>query len=211
MKIKKNIRRLLLYRLCLVKFKEMGFKKVYSYNLGHEAGVSAEQIRKDFSQFGLRGNKKGGYELDNLLDKLNNIFKNNERQKVIIVGMGNMGRALSHYECGFTERKQYIVAGFEIDPVKIRKTYNIPVFRMSYMDDFIKENDIRIAILAVPAISAQEVCSTLVNAGIKGIMNFAPVILQVPEDVTVNNVNLCDELECIMYMVEPHHDHDISE
>lgn len=203
MQIKKNIRRLLLYRLCLVKFKEMGFNKVYSYNLGHEAGVSPEQIRKDFSQFGIKGNKKGGYDLNALLERLNNIFKSNENQKVIIVGMGNMGRALSHYECGFTERRQYIVAGFEVDPVKIRKTYNIPVFRMSYMDDFIKENDIRIAILAVPAISAQEVCSQLVNAGIKGIMNFAPVILQVPDDVTVNNVNLCDELECIMYMVKP--------
>lgn len=203
MQIKKNIRRLLLYRLCLVKFKEMGFKKVYSYNLGHEAGVSAEQIRKDFSQFGIKGNKKGGYELDHLLEKLNIIFKKNEEQKVIIVGMGNMGRALSHYECGFTERKQYIVAGFEVDPVKIKKTYNIPVFHMSYMSDFIKENDIKIAILAVPAISAQEVCSKLVNSGIKGIMNFAPVILQVPDEVTVNNVNLCDELECIMYMVDP--------
>ena len=203
MQIKKNIRRLLLYRLCLVKFKEMGFKKVYSYNLGHEAGVSAEQIRKDFSQFGIKGNKKGGYELDNLLDRLNDIFKKNEEQKVIIVGMGNMGRALSHYECGFTERKQYIVAGFEVDPVKIKKTYNIPVFQMSYMSDFIRENNIKIAILAVPAISAQEVCSKLVHSGIKGIMNFAPVILQVPDDVTVNNINLCDELECIMYMVDP--------
>ena len=181
----------------------MGFKKVYSYNLGHEAGVSAEQIRKDFSQFGIKGNKKGGYELDHLLEKLNIIFQKNERQKVIIVGMGNMGRALSHYECGFTERKQYIVAGFEVDPVKIKKTYNIPVFQMSYMTDFIQKNEIKIAILAVPAISAQEVCGRLVNSGIKGIMNFAPVILQVPDDVTVNNVNLCDELECIMYMVDP--------
>ena len=203
MQIKKNIRRLLLYRLCLVKFKEMGFNKVYSYNLGHEAGVSAEQIRKDFSHFGIKGNKKGGYDLEVLLDKLNSIFKNNEFQKVIIIGMGNMGRALSHYECGFTERRQYIVAGFEVDPVKIKKTYNIPVFRMSHMDDFIREHNIRIAILAVPAISAQEVCNQMVNAGIKGIMNFAPVILQVPDDVTVNNVNLCDELECIMYMVGP--------
>lgn len=203
MQIKKNIRRLLLYRLCLVKFKEMGFNKVYSYNLGNEAGVSAEQIRKDFSQFGIKGNKKGGYELDYLLERLNHIFKKNEEQKVIIVGMGNMGRALSHYECGFTERKQYIVAGFEVDPVKIRKTYNIPVYQMSHLQEFIEENDIKIAILAVPSISAQEVCSNLVNAGIKGIMNFAPVILQVPEDVTVNNVNLCDELECIMYMVDP--------
>lgn len=203
MQIKKNIRRLLLYRLCIVKFKEMGFKKVYSYNLGHEAGVSAEQIRKDFSQFGIKGNKKGGYEIDHLLNKLNIIFKKNEEQNVIIVGMGNMGRALSHYECGFTEKKQYIVAGFEVDPVKIKKTYNIPVFQMSYMSDFIKENKIKIAILVVPSISAQEVCSKLVNAGIKGIMNFAPVILQAPDDVTVNNVNLCDELECIMYMVDP--------
>ena len=203
MQIKKNIRRLLLYRLCLVKFKEMGFTKVYSYNLGKEASVSAEQIRKDFSQFGIKGNKKGGYVLDDLLERLNSIFKDNERQKVIIVGMGNMGRALSHYECGFTERKQYIVAGFEVDPVKIRKTYNIPVYELGYLPEFVREQNIKLAILAVPSISAQEVCTQLVNAGIKGIMNFAPVILQVPEDITVNNINLCDELEYIMYMVGP--------
>ena len=203
MQIKKNIRRLLLYRLCLVKFKEMGFTKVYSYNLGKEAGVSPEQIRKDFSQFGIKGNKKGGYVLDELLERLNSIFQENERQKVIIVGMGNMGRALSHYECGFTERKQYIVAGFEVDPVKIKKTYNIPVYGMEDLPGFVQEHQIKLAILAVPSISAQEVCSQLVNAGIKGIMNFAPVILQVPEDITVNNINLCDELECIMYMVGP--------
>ncbi|MCG8306323.1 MAG: redox-sensing transcriptional repressor Rex [Cytophagales bacterium] len=203
MKIKKNIKRLLLYRLCLVKFKEMGFKKVYSYNLGHEAGVSAEQIRKDFSQFGITGNKKGGYDIEYLLERLNHIFKKNEHQKVIIVGMGNMGYALSHYECGFTETKKYIVAGFDIDPMKIKMTYNIPVFPMNVLRTYIREHNIRIAILAVPAISAQEVCAKLVVCGIKGIMNFSPVILQVPDDVIVNNVNLCDELECIMHMVDP--------
>ena len=200
MQIKKNIKRLLLYRLCLLKFKEMGFKKVFSYNLGHEAGVSAEQIRKDFSHFGIKGNKKGGYELEHLLDKLNYIFKRNEQQRVIIVGMGNMGRALSHNDCGFTEQKQYIVAGFDIDPVKIKKTYNIPVYHMNRLSEIINENDIKIAILAVPSISAQEVCANLVESGIKGIMNFSPVILQVPDSVTVNNVNLCDELEWVMYM-----------
>ena len=200
MRIKKNIKRLLLYRLCVVKFKEMGFKKVYSYNLGHEAGVSAEQIRKDFSNFKITGNKKGGYELEYLLDKLNNIFKRNEQQSVIIVGMGNMGRALSHNDCGFTEQKQYIIAGFDIDPVKIKKTYNIPVYHMTQLSEIIEENDIKIAILAVPSISAQVVCTNLVESGIKGILNFSPVILQVPDSVTVNNVNLCDELECVMYM-----------
>ena len=74
---------------------------------------------------------------------------------------------------------------------------------MEDLSGFVREHQIKLAILAVPSISAQEVCSQLVNAGIKGIMNFAPVILQVPEDITVNNINLCDELECIMYMVGP--------
>jgi redox-sensing transcriptional repressor len=202
MQIKKNIKRLLLYRLCVVKFKEMGFKKVYSYNLGHEAGISAAQIRKDFSNFGIRGNKKGGYDIEVLLEKLNNIFKRNEKQTVIIVGMGNMGRALSHNDCGFTEQKQYIIAGFDIDPVKIKKTYNIPVYHMNQLSEFIVVNNIKVAILAVPSISAQEVCSKLVSSGIKGIMNFSPAILQVPEDVIVNNVNLCDELECVMYLAD---------
>ena len=199
MQIKKNIKRLLLYRLCLVKFKEMGLTKVYSYNLGHEAGVSAEQIRKDFSHFNISGNKKGGYDINEVLETLNTIFRVNESQGVILIGMGNMGRALSHYECGFTERKQYIVAGFDIDPVKIKKTYNIPVYPMDQLYSFIRENEIKIAIMAVPSISAQEICTKLVNSGIKGIMNFAPVILQVPDDVIVNNINLCDELESVIY------------
>lgn len=199
MQIKKNIKRLLLYRLCLVKFREMGFTKVYSYNLGHEAGVSAEQIRKDFSHFKISGNKKGGYVINDVLETLNTIFRDNESHSVILVGMGNMGRALSHYECGFTERKQYIVAGFDIDPVKIKKTYNIPVYPMNELSSFIRIHEIKIAIMAVPAISAQDICNNLVSSGIKGIMNFAPVILQVPDDVLVNNINLCDELESVIY------------
>lgn len=199
MLIKKNVKRLLLYRLCLVKFREMGFKRVYSYNLGHEAGVSAEQIRKDFSHFKITGNKKGGYDIDSVLEKLNYIFRKNELQKVIIVGMGNIGRALSHYECGFTVRRQYIVAGFDVDPIKIKKTYNVPVYDMRSMHEYIQTNKIQVAIMAVPSISAQEVCNMLVDAGIKGIMNFSPVLLQVPEDVIVNNINLCDELEIVIY------------
>ena len=199
MQIKKNIKRLLLYRLCLAKFKEMGFIKVFSYNLGQEAGVSAAQIRKDFSHFKITGNKKGGYDIEEVLEKLNIIFRRNELQSVILLGMGNIGRALSHYVCGFTERKQYIIAGFDIDPVKIKRTYNVPVYHMDSLSEFIVTNHIRIAIMAVPSISAQEVCTKLVESGIKGIMNFSPVLLQVPDDVIVNNINLCDELESTIY------------
>lgn len=199
MLIKKNIKRLLLYRLCLVKFREMGFQRVFSYNLGREAGISAEQIRKDFSHFGISGNKKGGYEIEKLLESLNLIFRKNEMQSVIMVGMGNIGTALSYYICGFSQRRQYIIAGFDIDPAKVKKNYNIPVYPMTELPGFVKKNKIKVAVLAVPAISAQDVCNQMVDCGIKGIMNFAPVILQVRENIIVNNVNLCDELECVIY------------
>jgi redox-sensing transcriptional repressor len=206
MHIKANIKRLLLYRLCLLKFREMGFQRVFSYNLGVEARVTPEQIRKDFSHFGITGNKKGGYEIDNLIESLDNIFKNNQHQWVILVGMGNIGQALSHYICGFTQRKQYIIAGFDIDPSKIKKGFNIPVYAMPKLREFINKNKIKIAILAVPAISAQEVCNQLIECGVKGIMNFAPIVLQAPHDVIINNINLCDELESVIYTAVSDHE-----
>jgi redox-sensing transcriptional repressor len=96
-----------------------------------------------------------------------------------------------------------VSAGFDVDPMKIRMTYNIPVFPLQELPDYVRNNDIKVAILTVPAISAQEVCTKLIEAGIKGIMNFSPVILQVPEEIVVNNINLCDELECVMHMAFP--------
>lgn len=199
MHIKANIKRLLLYRLCLLKFREMGLTKVYSHNLGLEARVTPAQIRKDFSHFGITGNKKGGYDINKLIDSLDDIFRKNQNQLVILVGMGNIGKALSHYICGFTERKQYIIAGFDVDPSKIKKGFNIPVYPMTDLNEFIIKNKVKVAILAVPAISAQEVCNQLIECGVKGIMNFAPIVLRVPHDVIVNNINLCDELESVIY------------
>ena len=91
MAISKNINRLLGYRSLLVKMQDLGFETVYSYNLGKEAGVSPEQVRKDFSQFGIKGKKKGGYNVIELLFTINNIFRNDELQNVILVGLGNIG------------------------------------------------------------------------------------------------------------------------
>ena len=199
MQIKSNIRRLLQYRMCLVRFREMGFNKVYSYSLAREAGVTPEQIRKDFSHFGIKGNKRGGYTVSDLLGSLNYLFGKTELQEVILVGMGNIGMALSRYNCGFIQKRQYICAGFDIDPAKLRKTFGVPVYPVAVMPQYIRDNGISIAIIAVPAMSAQEVCTRLVDCGIRGIMNFAPVILKVPRHVVVNNINLCNELESIIY------------
>lgn len=198
MAVSKDVNRLLEYRQCLDQLKNLGFDKVYSYTLGDKAGVTPEQVRKDFSQYGIRGNKKGGYVINELLITINKIFRKNQVQNVIIVGMGNIGKALSQYE-NFKKININIVAAFDIDPTKHIKELGITVFPLNKLTNIIKEYKINTAIIAVPDIAAQKICNILVMDGIKGIMNFSPVVLQVPDDVIVNNINFGNELEGLIY------------
>lgn len=199
--IKSNLKRLFTYRICLIGFKRKGFDRIYSYNLGEEAGVTAEQVRKDFSFFKIRGNKKGGYQINDLLRAIDEVFKYQHNQHVVIVGMGNVGRALVQYK-RFLLRKMIIVASFDIDPSKQSRRWGIPVLPLEMLDDIIKKFHVKVAIIAVPEISAQEVVDKLLELGIKGILNFAPVMLKTPENIVVNNINLCDELESVIYYTE---------
>ena len=196
--IKNDLKRLFIYRLCLIGFKRKGFDRIYSYTLGEEAGVSADQVRKDFSNYKITGNKKRGYNIDDLLRSLDDILRHQEDQYMILVGMGNIGRALVQYKT-FKLRKMIIVASFDIDPSKQSKRWNIPVLPLEMMEDIINKFHVKVAILAVPAISAQDVANRLFDLGIQGILNFAPVILKTPDNVIVNNINLCDELESVIY------------
>ncbi len=199
--IRNDLKRLFTYRLCLIGFKRKGFDRLYSYTLGEEAGVSADQVRKDFSNYKITGNKKGGYNIDELLRAIDEVIKHQDDQYMILVGMGNIGRALVQYKT-FKLRKMIIVASFDIDPAKQSKRWNVPVLPLEMMDDIIKKFHVKVAILAVPAISAQDVANRLYDLGIKGILNFAPVILKTPEDIIVNNINLCDELESVIYYTQ---------
>lgn len=178
----------------------MGVEKVFSYTLANETGVTSDQVRKDFSEFGIRGNKRGGYEINELLEKMESIFHRNKDHNIVLIGMGNLGLALSKYS-KFVQRNMNIVATFDIDPFKQKIRSDIPVYSMSRLKEIIERFRVKIAILAVPEISAQEVSDELVRSGIKGIVNFAPVLLKVPPDVVINNVNLCDELESVIYYV----------
>lgn len=178
----------------------MGVEKVFSYTLANETGVTSDQVRKDFSEFAIKGNKRGGYEIDDLLEKMENIFHRNKDHNIVLVGMGNLGLALSKYS-KFVQRNMNIVATFDLDPFKQKIRSEMPVYSMVRLKEIIERFKVRIAILAVPEISAQEVSDELVGAGIRGIVNFAPVLLKVPADVVVNNVNLCDELESVIYYV----------
>ena len=198
--IKNSLKRIFLYRACLARLKMMGVEKVFSYTLANDTGVTSDQVRKDFSEFGIRGNKRGGYEISDLLEKMENIFHRNKDHNIVLIGMGNLGLALSKYS-KFVQRNMNIVATFDIDPFKQKIRSDIPVYSMSRLKEIIDRFKIKVAILAVPEISAQEVSDELVRAGIKGIVNFAPVLLKVPPEVVINNVNLCDELESVIYYV----------
>ena len=178
----------------------MGVEKVFSHTLANETGVTSDQVRKDFSEFNIRGNKRGGYDINHLLENMENLFHRNKDNNIVLIGMGNMGLALSKYS-KFVQRHMNIVATFDIDPFKQKIRSGIPVYDMSRLKEIIDRFSVRVAILAVPEISAQEVTNELIGLGITGIVNFAPVLLKVPQDVIINNVNLCDELESVIYYV----------
>ena len=178
----------------------MGVEKVFSHTLANETGVTSDQVRKDFSEFNIRGNKRGGYDINHLLENMENLFHRNKDNNIVLIGMGDMGLALSKYS-KFVQRHMNIVATFDIDPFKQKIRSGIPVYDMSRLKEIIDRFSVRVAILAVPEISAQEVTNELVGLGITGIVNFAPVLLKVPQDVIINNVNLCDELESVIYYV----------
>jgi len=178
----------------------MGVEKVYSYTLANETGVTPDQVRKDFSEFNIKGNRRAGYDINSLLEMMENIFHRNKDHNIVLIGMGNLGLALSKYS-KFVQRNMNVVATFDIDPFKQKLRSDIPVYSMSRLEEIIDRFNVKVAILAVPEISAQDVCNELIRHGIKGIVNFAPVLLKVPPDVIINNVNLCDELESVIYYV----------
>ncbi len=194
----KILKRFLQYRLCLIKFQRLGFRKVFSYTLGEEAGITPEQVRKDFSLFGIKGSRRGGYDIDYLLSSINDIFKQDGERLVVLAGMGNIGQALINYQ-GFKENKITIVAGFDLDPSKYLRKFPIPVYHPDKIHEIVTKSSVKTAIIAVPDIAGQEICDRLVSAGIKCILNFSPVRLRVPDDVMVNYVNLRNELETLFY------------
>ena len=198
--IKKSLRRILLYRGSLFRLQTLGVKRVYSYTLGMETGISAEQVRKDFSEYQIKGNQRGGYHVDQLITEMENIFYRNGSQNIIVVGRGNIGDSLANYS-NFSLRQINIVSTFDIDPSKQRIRSDIPVYTLERLKEIIDRFSVRTAIVAVPDLAAQAVCDQLVDYGVEGIINFAPVILKVPDEIIVNNVNLSDEIESVIYCV----------
>lgn len=197
---KNCILRLAKYKKALYRLKSLGFIKVFSENLADAIGVDSSQVRKDFSLFNITGSKKGGYIILELLDKINNILGSGEPEKVIIAGCGNIGSALMKYK-GFQKDDIKIIAGFDNNFEKIKTSDKTPIYPIDEMDSFIKSNNIKTGIIATPDLVAQQIADTMIKNGVRGILNFAPIHLRVPENIVVSNVNLEIELETVIYYV----------
>ena len=199
---RKTIYRLSIYLRCLARLHENGIGTVSSEALAKAAGVKPTQLRKDLAYFGTFGTRGLGYDVTDLFKKISEELGTSRLQPVILVGVGHLGLALVSYR-GFEKEGFEIVAAFDAEPRRKRdKEIKQPIYGMEQLPEFVKEQNIKMAILTVPAAVAQEVANQLVGAGVTGILNFSPMVLSVPEEVMVNNVNLAIELENLSYFTQ---------
>ncbi len=193
------ITRLPVYLRALQRMADQGIKTTSSQELGEHVGISAAQIRKDISQFGEFGKQGTGYSISYLLDKLREILKVDRLWDVIIVGAGDMGHALARYQ-GFVNRGFNVTMIFDNDKDKIgQKIGDLTVEDTADMAAKIKSAGIKIAMLTIPATAAQETAEELINAGIKAILNYAPISLNVPDDVKVQYIDPATHLQKMTY------------
>ena len=182
--------------------RENSIGTVSSEALAKAAGVKSTQLRKDLAYFGTFGTRGLGYDVADLSRRISDELGTSSLQPVILVGVGNLGLALLSYR-GFEKEGFEIVAAFDTAPQRKRdKEIKQPILEMDELSRFINEHGVKMAILSVPAAVAQSVANRLIEAGISGILNFAPMVLTVPEDVMVNNVNLAIELENLSYFIQ---------
>jgi redox-sensing transcriptional repressor len=194
------ILRLSRYKNAVYRLKRLGFVKVFSDNIADAAGETSSRVRKDFSLFGISGSKKGGYTVDELIAQLNEVLGKNGSHTVVVVGAGKIGRALIDYT-GLDKGGIKIAAGFDIDPDKHTTDSRVPIYPLGDLPEFAVKHSVRIGIIAVPDIAAQQALDMMVSSGIEGILNFAPVRLHCPEHVVITNVNIEIELENLIYFV----------
>ena len=199
---RKTVYRLSTYLRCLGRLKENQIQTVSSETLAKVAGVKPTQLRKDLACFGTFGTRGLGYDVVELTSCIADELGTSRLQPVILVGVGNLGLALLAYR-GFEKEGFEIVAAFDLEPDRPRdQKSGLTVRGMGDLPAFVQAHHVRMAILTVPAEAAQEVTNLLIECGVLGILNFSPLVLHVPEEVMVNNVNLAIELENLSYFIQ---------
>ncbi|APT15167.1 redox-sensing transcriptional repressor Rex [Lactobacillus jensenii] len=199
---KATARRLPLYYRYLILLNEEGKEKVSSTELSEAVQVDSASIRRDFSYFGALGKRGYGYDVKSLLGFFKKILNQDTLTNVALIGVGNLGHALLNYNFKRSNNIR-ISCAFDINSDLTGKIVSgVPVYDMKDMIEQIREQQITIAILTVPQTNAQKTANEIVEAGVRGIMNFTPVRLSAPAGVRIQNVDLATELQTLVYFLE---------
>ena len=196
------IGRLPLYLRALNRLQKDDYEYASSRELGKLLDISAAQIRKDLSHFGELGKRGKGYEIEFLICKLNQILNTDNIWKMIVIGAGDLGSGLTRYK-GFANRGFQVSAIFDSDPQKIGKKIDDLVAKdIREMEEFVKTNNIQIAVLAIPAEYAQDVIDDLVDAVITAILNYALIYLKAPQGVRIEHIDPAVHLQKLSYFLK---------
>ena len=195
------VRRLSLYLRQLEAFKRKDRRTISSKQLGESLGLTDAQVRKDLAYFGQFGHPGIGYKVDDLISEVRRILGTDKIWNVLLVGAGNLGRALMAYR-GFASKGFQLAAVFDNDPSKVgKKQGTFTVQPLGDLETTIRAHNIKLAMIAVPADVAQDVADQLIDAGVRGLLNFAPVSLTVPAHIAINSVDLAVQLEQLSFQV----------
>jgi len=196
---KETIDRLPLYLRCLDKLIEQGEENISSENFSNRLNLNSAQVRKDLSYFGDFGKRGVGYGTKKLASKIRTILNLDKRWQMALAGVGNIGSALLTYS-GFDRRVFEVTMAFDVNPQLIGQEINgVEVEDISNVSDRIAEEGVKLGIIAVPASSAQKVANMMVDGGVTGLLNFAPTLLDLPEDIQLAQVDITKELEQLVY------------
>jgi redox-sensing transcriptional repressor len=198
----KTIERLSQYRRALLLCLENGKTHIFSHEIAKIQHITSVQVRRDLMLIGYSGTLRKGYNIQELIDLIGSIVDSETGINVAIVGMGNLGRALIKYITG-KRHKLTIVAGFDSNPEKVGHTVlGVPCYGAGSMPEVIREKNIKIGIITVPASSTKEVAARLVEAGIKGLLNYTPIPVEVPSGVYLEEYDMITTLEKVAFYVK---------
>lgn len=194
-----TIIRLSVYSRYLTQLDKNGITTISSSEIADGVGGTPAQVRKDLAYFGEFGTRGVGYNVRDLNEQIIKILGLSNKWNVVIVGAGNLGSALTQYK-GFLERGFNVVAVFDNDINKVGlRLAGVPIYPIARAEEIVKQERVQIGIIAVPAPFAQEVADALVQAGVKAILNFAPRVISVPDDIELRNVDLAVNLEILTF------------
>ncbi len=195
----KRIERLSVYRRFLQEIAGSEPESVYSHELAEKTGVTPAQVRRDLMEIGFAGHTKKGYRIAELIAAIGNYLDSPQGDPVALVGLGNLGRALLPFFAGH-HPKLKITAAFDTDPLKAgRVICGCRCYPLDQLEEVIAEQNIRVAILTVPATAARKAAQRLAAAGVRGILNFAPALIRLPKTVTVETMDITIALEKIAF------------